>query len=256
MTHYRSYVICTSPRSASTLLCKLLAATGVAGDPDSYFHSPSIDDWLRKFDLSADNMASERDVLGAIFDAARARGTAGTDIFGLRLQRISFDFFMRQTARLHPGLPNDRAGLEAAFGKTLFIHLTRGNKLEQAISFVKATQTGLWHQAPDGSELERLSPPQDPSYDRAEIAHQLAELTALDEAWQSWFARQEITPLRVTYDDLSADPAGVLARILMALGLDTAAAKGIKPAVAKLADATSRDWQERFLAGEERQKRR
>lgn len=247
MANYQSYVICTSPRSGSTLLCKLLAATGVAGDPDSYFHSPSIDDWRRKFDIVPDGSASEREVLSTIFDAARARGTAGTGIFGLRLQRKSFDFFIQQTERLHPGLANDRARFEAAFGKTLFVHLTRSNKLEQAISFVKASQTGLWHQAPDGTELERLSAPQEPRYDRAEIANQLLELTALDEAWVGWFTKEEITPLRVTYDDLSADPTQVLARILTALGLDPAAARGVKPAVAKLADATSRDWLERFL---------
>lgn len=39
---YRAYVICTSPRSGSTLLCKLLAATGQAGKPKSYFHKPDL----------------------------------------------------------------------------------------------------------------------------------------------------------------------------------------------------------------------
>ena len=42
MAKYESYVLCTSPRSGSTLLCKLLAATGVAGNPDSYFHRPAV----------------------------------------------------------------------------------------------------------------------------------------------------------------------------------------------------------------------
>ncbi|HBF29284.1 Stf0 family sulfotransferase, partial [Rhizobium sp.] len=31
MAKFSSYVICTSPRSGSTLLCKLLAATGISG---------------------------------------------------------------------------------------------------------------------------------------------------------------------------------------------------------------------------------
>ncbi|MBT6203829.1 MAG: sulfotransferase, partial [Rhodospirillaceae bacterium] len=42
MARYQSYVICTSPRSGSTLLCSLLAATGLAGNPCSHFHDPSI----------------------------------------------------------------------------------------------------------------------------------------------------------------------------------------------------------------------
>ena len=32
-----SYLICTTPRSGSTLLCELLADTGIAGRPDEYF---------------------------------------------------------------------------------------------------------------------------------------------------------------------------------------------------------------------------
>ena len=247
MAHYQSYVICTSPRSGSTLLCKLLTATRIAGNPDSYFHTPSIDDWLRKFDLTAEETASEQEVLSSLFTAAQARGSAGTGVFGLRLQRHSFDFFIQQTGRLNPGLSNDAARFQAAFGNTLFIHLTRTDKLDQAISFVKATQSGLWHRASDGTELERLSPPQEPDYDAAEIARKLSELTALDDEWEDWFAKEEIAPLRITYDEVSVDPIGTLARILKALRLDPAATKGIEPATAKLADATSISWKERFL---------
>ncbi len=246
MANYQSYVICTTPRSGSTLLCKLLAATGVAGKPDSYFHTPSLADWLQKFDLTPDDTTPAREILAAVFEAARLRGTAGTDVFGLRLQRKSFDFLFSQIDLLHPGLSSHGARFQAVFGKTLFIHLSRRNKLEQAVSFVRASQTGLWHRAPDGSELERLSPPQEPHYDADAITHHLAELTALDKAWQDWFAGEAIAPLRVNYDALSRDPEKTAARVLERLGLDPTAAQGLTPAVAKLADATSRNWMERF----------
>lgn len=36
----RSYLTCGTPRTGSTLLCGLLAATGVAGKPESYFRLP------------------------------------------------------------------------------------------------------------------------------------------------------------------------------------------------------------------------
>ena len=48
---FRSYIICTSPRSGNTLLCKLLAATNVAGVPGSHFHVPSLEGWLAAYDL-------------------------------------------------------------------------------------------------------------------------------------------------------------------------------------------------------------
>lgn len=230
------------------MLCRLLAATGIAGNPESYFHNSSLTDWWDDLALPPVWPESEIEMLHTIFATAREQGTANTGIFGLRLQRHSFNFFIEKTGALFPGLNNDAERFEAAFGDTLFIYLTRENKLEQAISYVKASQTGLWHQAPDGTELERLSAPNEPVYDAEEIAQHLEELTALDEGWRDWFTQESFNPLRITYEELSADPTDVLATILGQLGLDSSAAKGIDSGVAKLADAVSRNWVERFLA--------
>lgn len=187
-------------------------------------------------------------MLNAVFDAAREYGTGDTGVFGLRLQRHSFEFFMKQLAILHPDQSSDADRVRAAFGETLFIHLTRANKLQQAVSLVTATQTGLWHKAPDGTELERLSAPRAPFYDADEIARNLSELTVQEEEWNAWFTGQELEPLQITYDALSADPADALARVLDHLGVERDIAHTIDPPVAKLADATSRNWEERFLA--------
>ena len=245
---YDSYIICTTPRSGSTLLCGLLKSTGVAGLPDSHFHTPSVERWLESYGLNGADFATRNDTLRAIFTAAKSRGTGDTGLFGLRLQRGSFDFFMQQLALCHPTATTDAARISAEFGRTLFIHLTREDKLDQAISRVKATQTGLWHRAQDGTELERLSAPQEPQYDAGAIADHMAALTALDAAWESWFNAENLTPLRVTYDELSQDPNTGLKHVLAALGRDPSLADGIKPTVAKLADKTSKIWAKRFLS--------
>ena len=246
MARYDSYVICTSPRSGSTLLCNLLAATGVAGNPGSHFHEPSIGNWLDYFDLAPDASLPERDVLADIFGAAVSRGSLETGMFGLRLQRHSFDFFTQKLTILHPGLSSDAQRLQTAFGRTLFVHLTRRDKVEQSVSYVKACQTGLWHAAPDGTELERLSPAQKPDYDAGELRARFEEVTAYDHDWERWFETEEIDPLRITYESLSMDPTETVRRILDRLGLDPEAATDVKPGIAKLADRSSRDWVTRF----------
>lgn len=243
---YDSYIICTSPRSGSTLLCKLLSATKVAGEPGSHFHKPALSSWLQTYQLDNIDFESERDALSAIFKSALKRGTGDTGMFGLRLQRGSFDFFMQQIAVLYPKATGDVGRIRAAFGRTFFIHLTRSNKLDQAISLIKASQTGLWHKAPDGTELERLKAPQQPFYDAEEIARELASLKAMDEAWQDWFDQKELRPLRISYDDLSKAPNGTLEVILAELGLDRVLGQGIETPVSKLADATSQEWADRF----------
>jgi len=246
MANYDAYVICTSPRSGSTLLCRLLAATGVAGNPESYFHRPSLQDWLAEFGITPDAGASEREALDLIFQAAITEGRGETGIFGLRLQRHSFDFFTRKLDVLHPARSSDIHRFQAAFQRTLFVHLTRHDKIEQAVSYVKAQQSGLWHLAPDGTELERLSPLREPIYDDAEIRACFETMTAHDRDWEHWFETEAIEPLRLSYEAIAAEPLGTLRRVLERLGVDPEAANGIRPSVRKLADGASHDWVTRF----------
>lgn len=243
----RSYVICTTPRSGSTLLCKMLAATGCAGNPGSHFHVPSLERWLAVYGLDDRPFGSRQEALAAVFQAAIARGMADSDVFGLRLQRKSFDFFMEQLAVLAPGEMADVDQIEQVFGKTTFVHLSRTDRLDQAISLLRAEQSGLWHRNSDGSEMERTGPPTPPTYDAAAIARHMSELAAFDADWAQWFAQQEIAPLSITYDEVSKDPRGVLARVLSAIGCDPQAADAVGPQTAKLADAESLRWKQRFL---------
>jgi len=246
MKPFNAYVICTSPRSGSTLLCQLLQESGIAGIPESYFHEPSLEKWLGNYELQNVEFKTRHDALKAVFNSAYKHGKGACDIFGLRLQRHSFGFFMKQLSSLYPSLSSDKLRIEAAFGNTLFIHLSRENKLDQAISYVKAKQSGLWHMASDGTELERLSPPKTLVYDPAAISAQLALSEQMETEWEAWFAKEQISPLRVTYNELSVAPYATLTRILQTLGLECEPRKEGKPPVAKLADETNHIWAERF----------
>ncbi|MDO8408907.1 MAG: Stf0 family sulfotransferase [Phenylobacterium sp.] len=248
MTDYASYMICTAPRSGSTLLCRLLAETGVAGRPASHFHEPSLAEWTRRLGLDPGAGASEGEIVEACIQAALARGRSDNGVFGLRLQRPSFDFFFSRLAVVHADGGSERARFEGVFGRTLFIHLSRADKVEQAVSCLKAEQTGLWHVAADGSDLERVGPPREPEYDGQKLQAWVEAMVGYDRDWTAWFAAEAITPVRIAYDDLSADPTGTVRRVLGALGLDPAAADRVSPSVRKMADDTNRDWAARFRA--------
>lgn len=246
MPRYDSYVICTSPRSGSTLLCKLLAATRVAGRPGSHFHGTDFSKWLAAYDITPEPNLSELDLLRLVFAKGIERGRNQSGPFALRMQSHSLRFFLEKLALLYPDLPSDVARIEAAFGKTLFVYLDRDNKIEQAVSWVKAQQTGLWHVAPDGTELERLSEPKDPNYNGTAIFEAYRQFEADKLLWEDWFQQQGIAPVALSYEELSAAPTQYLAVILGKLGLDPSIAKDIKPGVAKLADETNRDWVDHF----------
>lgn len=242
-----AYVICTSPRSGSTLLCRLLAATGVAGAPNSHFHRPSLADWRDTYALDIAHLPEDAQRT-RLFAASIVRGKGHTPVFGLRLQRHSFAFFLEQLRLMQPDAPSDKARFDATFGTTRFIHLTRHNKVAQAISYLKAEQTGLWHKAPDGSEIERLAPPAPPLYDAASIQTHRADFKAYDIAWTDWFRTEQIAPLKLTYDTLAQDPLATLAQVLNFIGQDPEHAKTGPLPTARLADATSAEWERRFRA--------
>ncbi|QND61217.1 Stf0 sulfotransferase [Mesorhizobium huakuii] len=243
---FDAYIICGTPRTGSTLLCKLLASTGTSGDPHSFYRRQDVAEWAQEWKLPARDTMGELEFEIAYLDAAITAGKGGTGVFGLRLMRENLDELSAILDRIFPGLASDTARFEKAFGRTLYIHLSRENKLAQAISLIKAQQTGLWHIAPDGTEIERVAPAQEPQYDFERIKAEPARLEAYDTAWNIWFAAQGLTPLRVGYERLSADPAAALLAICEAVGIQLPNADDIRPGVAKLADETSLDWMRRY----------
>jgi len=249
---FNAYIICGTPRTGSTLLCDLLASTKRAGNPDSFYSRKFLAWWAGQWNLPSPVTMSERDYNIEYLKAAIKVGKGGTNIFGLRLMRENLGELSDILDQIYPGLPSDRARLEKAFGRILYLHLSREDKLAQAVSLIKAEQTGLWHVAPDGTEIERLAPPKDPEYDFERIRRELAELESYDTAWNSWFAEQQITPLRIGYETLSADPAATLTRICVALGIAAPKSEDVKPGVAKLSDAISLDWMRRYQSDVER----
>jgi len=225
----------------------MLAEAGCAGKPASYFYRPSLEDWMDRLGVRR-NAETEKEILALVFQAAIRQGRASTEVFGLRQQRPSFGFLCDKLQILHPDAASDRERIERVFGRTLFIHLSRADKLAQAVSCVKAQQSGLWHVAADGSEFERLAPHKEPAYDAAQIGRWIETMTAYDAGWTAWFEREDIQPLNISYDDLAQSPVDILRRVLEALGLDGNAADGVKPGVRKMADAASREWMMRYRA--------
>jgi LPS sulfotransferase NodH len=244
-----SYIICTTPRSGSTLLCKLLASTGKAGHPDSFYHRPEfMCEWADEWGLPDTGTLSKSDFNRAYLAAAMKAGDAGTGIFGLRLQQEYLGLLSQTLDQIYPELPSDGDRFQRAFGKTLYLYLTREDKVAQAVSLVKAEQSGLWHLNADGTELERLAAPQELHYDFGRIHREVVALEQDDHAWGNWFKQQDIAPLRIRYEALAENPAGTLIQICEAFEVEPPNVGNIEPAVAKLSDAKSLEWMRRFRA--------
>ncbi len=78
-----SYLLCGTPRTGSTLLCRLVSSTGVLGHPQSYFREPDEAAWAQRFGLPTQG----RRVLDytAFAQAVRAAGTTENGVFAARV---------------------------------------------------------------------------------------------------------------------------------------------------------------------------
>ncbi len=244
MAQVASYVIAGTPRTGSTLLCRLLAGTGAAGCPASFLRRESIAEHAADWGIPLPSGPDEAGFDRAYLAAMRREGSGDTGIFGLRLMWGSVADAARRLGGVSPADFPSR--FEAAFGPTLYIHLSRLNKLAQAISLVRAEQSGLWHRAPDGSVIEGVEEPCAVTFDGARIAAREKELVAHDAAWTNFFRSAGIEPRRLTYEALTADPRRALAGILTALGRDPHIAETAIVGTARMADRISLLWAERL----------
>ncbi len=82
---FSAYIICGTPRSGSTLLCEMLAATGVAGLPNSYFREQDVSHWAGAWGVQHPHGTDDTDFDRSYASAMRREASAGTGVFGLRL---------------------------------------------------------------------------------------------------------------------------------------------------------------------------
>ena len=240
----KSYVVCATPRSGSTLLCALLAGTGVAGRPEEYFeclwrtgaprqpreYFDGVDD-PNLLALLAPSSPGEPDRADP-FPPALEHGTTENGVFGAKLMWTHLlDLAARLDRPPDVALPSDR------FPNPSYVHVTRGDKVAQAVSLWRAVQTRAWR-ADDAREEG------DAVYHGGAIAHLVAELTEQDDAWRAWFAANGIDPLTIAYEALADDAPGAVAAVLEHVGAGPAAIP--EPPLRRQGDGRSARWVERF----------
>ena len=218
-----SYLLCTTPRSGSTFLCRLLRVDGGLGRPDEHFAEDR-------------NLEPRRAGAAAWMGAVLAEGRGANGVFGCKL-------FPPHLVAL-----GEEAGVRPAdwLPDLRYLHLRRQDLLGQAISFAIATQTGHW--VPWG----RPDQAREPRYDAGLIARLLDRVVEWEGYWRRCFALTGVTPLELVYEEVAARPQAALAAIRQWLGLPAApeAAPAPERRAAARVQRTQRneEWRQRFLA--------
>src|SRR5690349_4449256 len=161
-----AYIVCSTQRSGSTYLCRLLASTGVAGNPQEFFEARAetgspphpgyflaglprtgagIRDDLRPTDAPAYSDLRLVDGWEAHLQRTFELGTTDNGVFGAKLMWNQLPDLEQHAAAL-PGLAG-LAGpelIDTLFGHPSYIWMRRLDKVRQAISMWRALQTRTW----------------------------------------------------------------------------------------------------------------
>ena len=234
-------ILCATPRVGSTLAGALLASSGVAGIPESWYRAISRAAFAKGWGLrpGPDGQIDP----AAYLCAARAAGRTANGVGALRIQAPTLAPLLAELCVLFPDATSDRFLFERAFGPCRYLHIWREDLVAQAVSRLRAEQSGIWH-------LDDTPPDQPataPAYDANRIASYLAEAEAGNAMWRHWFAANRLVPQTLTYEALAQAPVASVQSILQALGL-AAPAVLLHAPNQRLADQTNADWAARFRA--------
>jgi LPS sulfotransferase NodH len=225
----RTFFVCSTPRTGSTMLGNLLADTGLVGRAGEYFGEFFRRDVVPQL--------TRRGFDDYLVDCTRhARGTG---VLGIKLHWDQVEVFL-YLLRLRRGLRglSDRRVVEAVFPAPRFVWITRTDTAAQAVSWWKAITSGKWT---DGRPVTG-----EPAFDLDGIEGRARRIGEQTDAWRRWFEENGIEPLRLTYEELAADPTATARRVLGFVGVDVPADLAVEPRTERQADAVNEEWVRRY----------
>lgn len=221
----RLYAIVSTPRAGSTFLADLLRSAGL-GNPIEHLRP-----WL--IDLLVDRPAGLFDSIRfarRLIEFGRVGPVFGTKLISHFIDDVGSALTARETTYLRELVP-----------RATIVYVHRRNKLDQAISQLRAVKTGIWQSTDPAYRKSRYNSFE---YDFDEIASTLK--ACFEEERDLARALAGLSDVMVVdYDALQSAPRRHCQRIAARLGVEIAAEPSA--AVQKLADAASERLARRFL---------
>jgi len=182
----KTIFIATLPRTGSSLLSADMRSTNALGEPREWFIPNRMDKLVEQWGLSPDDF-------DGYIAALKQKKSTKSGVVGIKLMVSHLTMLADRGV-----LPQERrldALLERFGGDTLVIRLLRGDKLRQAISLMKARQTGKWGVLKEAKGEAKYS------YD--ELAKIIVQLVKWEAQWERELESSGITlAMDMTYEQL------------------------------------------------------
>lgn len=245
----RSYIVAASPRSGSTMLCRALGDTGIAGRPEEYFLTGPPEAFPPGWRFWEDGIIAAP--FGSMtrveyVELVHRLGTTDNGVFGAKVMWNYVPWMLERVEEMpeHAGTTAvDK--LRMLFpGLDRIVVLTRRDKVRQAVSWLRASQDGVWVVSDD----EPARPAGAPRYDAETISAMIGLLDAADRGWLGFAADLDLEPLCVTYEDLVARDRydDVVRGVLRGLRLPADQVSVPGPRTHRQSDALNDVWADRY----------
>jgi len=238
----RPYLVASTPRSGSGLLCRGLAATPGAGSPLEYFNPVHRG-------LLTERWGSGVGLAGYVRDLYAHR-TTRTGVFAAKVHWDQLAALRAEALGLPAAEPEyalDGGFLERLFPGARFVRTIRLDVDRQAVSLWFALHTGTWSLAARDVPLGRDEVP----YDYEGIDGCRRWIESAEVHWDRFLRHNRIEPLVVVYEELVAAYESTVERVLLEVAPD---AQGTPsgPATRRLSDDHSEGMVERLRADRRR----
>ncbi|MEO1633997.1 MAG: Stf0 family sulfotransferase [Cyanobacteria bacterium J06631_9] len=198
-----NYIVCSTVRSGSTLLCKTLAQLTGCGQPKEYFHRHTIE--RLQLDNNPERFLSYCQEI--VQESALSQSA-----FGMKMhwhQLLDCLRLARQSSELSHC--SDLEIINALFPKVTFIYLRRRDVIAQAVSAAIATQTGRWEKPTHRPEPASTTPIK---FQPWRIYEWDQALRSQYQLWQQFFSTYQLPHYEITYEDLVANFPTEISNIL------------------------------------------
>ncbi len=225
-----SYMLATVPRTGSSYLSHVLWQTGCLGAPLEYLN----------FDKEGPYFfaAQSPDNQQWLWRSVLRRRTSPNGVFGIKC-------FLMQLHSLHEsnqGLFSAvMSALLPAAGPRRIIYLGRRDRIAHAVSYARASLSGIWRKEQEAGMGEQ------PEYSQQALETVEGWIDDQSAAWEAMFRDLRIEPLRLWYEDVVERPGEAALQVAEYLGVTLDPRVQVRvPPVLRQSEAESRSWAERY----------
>ena len=215
----KTIIIASTPRSGSHMLGHSMIETGSLGVPFEYGNPANLRCWKEM--TGADEPA---DILRAIV----RRRTTSNGVFAIKLH---FSHLC--------GIGGLDKCLEL-FPSPYFVRIFRSDIAKQAVSLLRARQTGIWISGQEGNGGTA-------SYNAGAISRAIREIVTDNAKWDLALRKRNIDPLRLEFDKVAQDVGTSLKAISDFASVPLATVPHVAP-TRKQSNDEAGEWLEHYLA--------